>query len=91
MENSGITIEFALDGKYNDAKITLPLLKTDGKDEFTATIDGNMLKIASINIENLSGNGFIAAEKELSNRNGIYRIYQIPLKSGKVKLRFTAQ
>ena len=91
METSGITIEFTLDGKYHDAKLNLPLLKTNGKDKFTATVDGNNLKIATVKIENLSGSGFAAAQKELPNRSGIYRIYQIPLKSGKAKLRFTVQ
>ena len=91
MENSGITIEFALDGKYNNAKLTLPLLQTNGKDEFAATVNGNSLEIGTVKIENLSQSGFVATEKTLSNRNGIYRIYQIPLKSGKVKLRFTVQ
>ena len=86
-EKSGIAVDISLDGKFNNAKVTLPLLKFNGETQYTASADGNTLKIAGITIENRSGSGFVATDKELSNRSGIYRIWQVPLKD-KVSLFF---
>lgn len=91
MEKSAVTVEISLEGKYSNAHVTLPLLKDNGAEKWNAAINGNELKIGSLRIENLSGSGFTAGDKELANRSGIYRIYQIPLVSGKAVLRFSAE
>ena len=89
-ETSGIAVDISLDGKFNNARVTLPLLKFNGETQYNASLDGNVLKIAGITVENRSGSGFTATDKELANRNGIYRIYQVPLKD-KVRLFFSVR
>ena len=89
-EKSGIAVDISLDGKFDNAKVILPLLKFNGETRYEASIDGNVLKIAGITVENRSGSGFIATERELVNRSGVYRIYQVPLKD-KVRLFFAVR
>ena len=88
MEQSGINIEISLQGKFNNAAVTLPVLSSNGDENFTPVISGSKLKAASLNIENISQTGFTFSGKQLSNRSGIYNIYTLPMKDGKVKLRF---